>query len=64
MLASVSITYRADIGKSVFRFVVEPILSATEGFMKVSQVIGQHKDKSKLPCRLEVKIGQDVEGQV
>ena len=28
------------------------------------QIIRQHKDKPKLLCRLEVKIGQDVEHQV
>jgi len=50
--------------KSVFRFVVEPVQGATEGLVKVPQVILQREDKPELLCRLEVTIGLDVEAQV
>src|SRR6516162_761929 len=51
-------------GQSVLRFVVEPVQGDAEGLVKVAQVIRQYKSKPKLLCGPEVKIRQDVEGQV
>ncbi|PYX59798.1 MAG: hypothetical protein DMG76_04490 [Acidobacteria bacterium] len=35
-----------------------------ERFVEIAQIIRQHKHEPKLLCRLQVKISQDVEGQV
>ena len=57
--------YRAGRNRqSVFWFVVEPVQSASERFVKLTQVVWQSENEPELLRGLQMNIRQDVEGQV
>ena len=51
-------------GQPVSRLVVEPVQSASEGFVKLAKVIWQREHKAELLRDLQVKIRKDVETHV